>query len=111
QEVHAAVAGARLDLARRGGQHAAQVDQDGPGLGALHEAARVEVERLDVRRGGQTREHDLGALDHLARGGRPLSAGLDEVLHRLWNLVEDLQDRKSTRLNSSHYQPSRMPSS
>ena len=38
-----------------------------------------------------------------------LEAGLLKDDHRLW--ADDKQDRKSTRLNSSHEIPSRMPSS
>jgi len=59
QEVHAALLGARLDLARRGRQHAAEVDQDGARFRPLDEAARVEIERLHIGRRRQAGHHDL----------------------------------------------------
>ena len=34
-----------------------------------------------------------------------------EIYHRLTSQMEDMEDRKSTRLNSSHIEESRMPSS
>ena len=33
------------------------------------------------------------------------------ILHGLWTMAQVARDRKSTRLNSSHSSPSRMPSS
>ena len=36
---------------------------------------------------------------------------LSEAANRIEPLLADLADRKSTRLNSSHFVPSRMPSS
>ena len=46
---------------------------------------------------------------------RGLAEGLgidpDEVTSPTFTIVHEYRDRKSTRLNSSHVQPSRMPSS
>ena len=42
---------------------------------------------------------------------RRSTRSLEEYERRLGLLAEAGRDRKSTRLNSSHYQPSRMPSS
>ena len=46
-------AGARLDQARRGGQHAAQIDQQRSAPGALHQPTGTEVHGLHVGRGGE----------------------------------------------------------
>ena len=64
---------------------------------------RIEATEIDIatRQGGRL-------LDVLAGEGDFVQAG--QVLARMQ--VDTLNaDRKSTRLNSSHYQPSRMPSS
>ena len=57
----------------------------------------LHVER---RNDGQLARHDLGD---------PLPA--DDLCLRAARLLQSARDRKSTRLNSSHITPSRMPSS
>ena len=72
---------------------------------------------------------EFGIFDHLDRGGRPLDRLYEERLqlveaydrlgyhaffsaeHHATPLGVAPSDRKSTRLNSSHIQKSRMPSS
>jgi hypothetical protein len=91
QEVQAARLRGRLQLARRGRQHAAEIDQDRSGAGLLDEAAGAQVEPLDVGRHRQARQDDLGGLDDVVHGGGGARPGLDQVLHRPGALVEDRQ--------------------
>ena len=56
---------------------------------------------------GDAELHGLAAqADGIAFGVAALGAGGEDIVHQT-----ALQDRKSTRLNSSHEIPSRMPSS
>ena len=86
---------------------------------------RGMIERLRALRaesrlgGGQQRidqQHERGKLTARERLDLLLDAGsfveFDAfVTHRSNDFGLDQQDRKSTRLNSSHFVPSRMPSS
>ena len=58
-------------------------------------------------------DSDLWALvlDRLTPGGHLLAFAGTRTQHRMAVAIEDAGDRKSTRLNSSHIQKSRMPSS
>ena len=56
-------------------------------------------------------ELDRGDFGLLQRRFQEKALLLDRILDRLKAGQENLQDRKSTRLNSSHIQKSRMPSS
>ena len=49
--------------------------------------------------------------DNLDPGSNPLHKMAYEMVGSDWSSDVCSSDRKSTRLNSSHYQPSRMPSS
>src|SRR2546423_676877 len=84
----AALGGTRLDCPGRRGQHAAEVDEDRPRLRALDEAARVEIERLHVRRRRQAGHHDLCPLEHFLSRAGLLRAGRDQVAHGVGVLVE-----------------------
>ena len=50
---------------------------------------------------------------YISRSGQSLAVTLHGPIHEhpQWGLTEVIKDRKSTRLNSSHSQQSRMPSS
>ena len=74
-----------------------------------HNVARIlQIEKLKAMGLGT---EDIAA--YFASGGETavLLAALEEHLHEVARGVEELRDRKSTRLNSSHTDSSRMPSS
>ena len=87
-------------------------------LSVRYAAADVED---DLPQGGAHRHLHQSCVHHVARQSKCLGAGaalgadapiprralVDDVRH----VGERLQDRKSTRLNSSHSRASRMPSS
>ena len=60
----------------------------------------------------QTVVFDMFYRDNPCGGGFAICAGLEQVIEYIENLrFTDEEDRKSTRLNSSHITRSRMPSS
>src|SRR3546814_10878139 len=88
----------------------AVVDLETLGIGDAH-VAQLVVQPLASDEHGDAiaavAELDRGAQHHLL-----LALGKDDALRILARrLIGERQDRKSTRLNSSHYCASRMPSS
>src|SRR3989442_5320352 len=77
EEVHAARLRLRLDLPRRRGQHAAEINEDRAGPVAGHQAARIKIACLAVGRRRERRQHNLGLIDDVVRRARALGAGVE----------------------------------
>ena len=75
------------------------------GLVAAHPSLRLDAENKVVIRGDAPRSGKVGLVSGGGSGHEPLHGGF------VGYGMLDAADRKSTRLNSSHEIPSRMPSS
>ena len=98
---------AGLDLQPCGGTHVRRTGDIGPFVVLSESAIASGVRRIEALTGREAMRWLQEQAETLARAATLLQVRPEAVPEQ----VEKLRDRKSTRLNSSHYQPSRMPSS